>query len=142
MINKRIILSGVAAGVICHFMQSSGAYLFFDRYYLESPDIVRDSTYLVGVYYLLLNLLVGQVVAHLACYLKSVWEAPGWQIGIRAGLILWAASSPVWIIKRQILLKLSNWLLLEIVFDLAVYIIIGAIAGLITGRLTAESNEE
>ena len=134
MLNKRIIWSGLAAGVLCHILQGVAAYLVFDRFYLQNPDLIRDSSMLVGFFYLAINLIVGLVIALLAHYLKRVWTVSDWQIGLRAGLIVWAASSPVFILRRQILLNLSNWLLLEIPVDLAIYAVIGMVAGFLTGR--------
>lgn len=134
MFDKKIIWAGLAAGVIGHIMQGTGAYLVFDRFYLENPDLVRDSDMIVAVYYLALNLIIGLVIAHLAVYLRNTWKETDWLTGIRAGFIIWAASSPVFIIKRQIILKLSNWLLLEIAADLVIYVIMGGAAGFLTGR--------
>ena len=134
MFNKKTIWAGLAAGVLGHIMQGMDAYLFFDRFYLENPDLVRDSGMIVAVYYLALNLLIGVVIAHLAVYLRNTWKEADWKVGIRAGFIIWAASSPVFIIKRQILLRLSNWLLLEIAADLVIYVIMGAVAGFLAGR--------
>ncbi|MFH1700940.1 MAG: hypothetical protein ABIE07_10165 [Candidatus Zixiibacteriota bacterium] len=131
---KRIILAGAAAGVLCHIFQGTAAYLLFDRYYLANPDIVRDSTRIVGFYYLILNSIVGVAIAYLSALLMKVFDEPDWRVEIKSGLIIWAASSPVWIIKRQIILKLSNWLLFEIVLDFLIYAIIGAVAGYLVGR--------
>jgi len=134
VLNKKIIWAGLAAGVMGHIMQGMGAYLVFDRFYLENPDLVRDSSMIVAVYYLALNLVIGLVIAHLSVYLRNTWKEADWRVGVRAGFIIWAASSPVFIIKRQIILKLSNWLLLEIAADLVIYIIMGAVAGFLAGR--------
>lgn len=142
MLNKRVIWSGLAAGVLCHILQGTAAYLFLDRFYLQNPDMIRDSSMLVGVFYIILNLITGLVVAHLTYYLKSIWTVSDWQIGVRAGLIVWAASSPVFIIKRQIILNLSHWLLLEIPVDLVTYAVIGAVAGFLTGRGIIDSGKE
>lgn len=134
MLNKRIIWAGLAAGVLGHILQGIGAYLVFDRFYLENVDLVRDSGMIVSFYYLALNLVVGLVIAYLSYYLQKLKSGADWRTGVRAGLIIWAASSPVFIIKRQIVLKLSNWLLLEIVADLIIYLVIGAAAGFLIGR--------
>jgi len=142
MIHKKVIVAGLAAGVLCHIFQGAAAYLFFDRFYLENPDLIRDSSRLVGFYYLALNLIVGLVISYLAYYLKSVWKSVDWIAGIRAGMIVWVASSPVFIIKRQIIFKLSNWLLLEIAADFLIYIIIGAVAGFLSGRGIVENTKE
>ncbi|MEE9443851.1 MAG: hypothetical protein V3V99_14400 [candidate division Zixibacteria bacterium] len=131
---KRIILAGAAAGVLCHIFQGTAAFLIFDRFYLANPDIVRDSTHLVGFYYLVLNLIVGVAIAYLSALLLKFLDEPDWRVGIKSGLIIWVASSPVWIIKRQIVLNLSNWLLFEIVIDFLIYGIIGAVAGFLLGR--------
>ena len=142
MSNKRVVWAGLAAGVLCHFMQGTAAYLFFDRFYLANPDIIRDSSHLVGIYYLFLNLIVGLVIAHLTYWLKAIWDEVDWLTGIKAALVIWAGSSPVWIIKRQILINLSNWLLLEIVADFIIYAVIGAVAGYLVGRGITEPGEE
>ncbi len=134
MTNKKIIWAGLAAGVVGHILQGLAAYLLFDRFYLENPDLVRDSVRLIAVYYLALNLVIGVIIAFLSHYLSKVWRGPDWLIGIRAALLIWAASSAVFIIKRQIILKLSNWLFLEIVSDLIIYIVMGAVAGFLAGR--------
>lgn len=141
MWNKKTIWAGLAAGVIGHIMQGLAAYLFFDRFYLENPDLVRDSGMIVAVYYLALNLIIGLVIAHLSVYLRRVWNQADWRVGINSGLIIWAASSPVFIIKRQIILKLSNWLLLEIAADLVIYTVMGAAAGFLAGRGIIEKNK-
>ena len=142
MINRRIIWGGVAAGVLCHILQGLAAYLIFDRFYLENPDIVRDATLLVGVYYLIINMILGIAVASLTWLLSSVWTEALWKIGLKAGFLIWAVSSPIWIIKRQILLRLSNWLLFEIVTDLIVYAVIGMVAGLLVGRRIGDREKE
>jgi hypothetical protein len=132
--NKKTIWAGLAAGVLGHILQGFGAYLFFDLFYLQNPDLVRDSDMIVAVYYLGINLVIGLVIAHLSVILTRVWNQADWLVGIKAGLIIWAASSPVFIIKRQIILRLSNWLLLEIAADLIIYVIMGAVAGFLAGR--------
>lgn len=142
MINKRIFWVGLAVGVLLHILQGAGAYLLFDRFYLQNPDIVRDPGLIVGVYYLLINLALGIVIAHLAYYFHAVWSQGSWKIGLKAGLILWAGSSPIWIVKRQILLKLSNWLLLEIIADLIVYSLAGILAGYLAGIVIRKEREE
>lgn len=131
---KRIILAGAAAGVLCHIFQGTAAYLFFDRFYLANPDIVRDSTRLVGFYYMILNLIVGLAIAYLSALLLKLLDESDWRVGIKSALLIWVASSPVWIIKRQIILNLSNWLLFEMVVDLFIYGLIGAVAGFLLGR--------
>jgi len=138
MSNKRVIWAGLAAGVLCHILQGIGAYLFFDLFYLENPDILRDAGFLVGPIYLAVNLIVGLVISHLAFYLKAVWDDPDWLVGMKAAFFVWAASSPVFIVKRQVILKLSYWLLLEILSDLIIYLIIGALAGFLCGRGISE----
>lgn len=142
MRNKRVIWSGLAAGVLCHIMQGVSAYLLFDRYYLENPDLIRDSSLMVGFYYLAVNLIVGLVISYLAFYLKTVWNDADWLVGVRVGLIVWLASSPVFIIKRQIILNLSPWLILEILTDLIIYALIGAVAGFLTGRGIIEPGKD
>jgi len=47
--NKKTIWAGLAAGVLGHILQGFGAYLLFDRFYLENPDLVRDSDMIVAV---------------------------------------------------------------------------------------------
>ncbi len=142
MINKRVMWSGIAAGVLCHILQGTGAYFIFDRFYFENPDIVRDPGLIVGVYYLLINLLLGLVIAHLAYFLKGVWEEAGWITGLKAGLFIWAGSSPIWIAKQQILLKLSNWLLLEIILDAVIYSVVGIVTGYLVGRRILDKRKE
>ncbi len=142
MTDKKTIWAGLAAGLLGHILQGFGAYLLFDRFYLENPELVRDSGMIVAVYYLALNLIIGLVIAHLAVYLRKVWDQADWMVGIKAGFIIWAGSSPVFIIKRQIILKLSNWLLLEIAADLIIYVIIGAVAGFLAGRGIIERKEK
>lgn len=142
MVNKRILWAGVAAGVLCHILQGSGAYLLFDRFYFENPDIVRDPGLIVGVYYLIINVVLGIVMAHLAYYFHAVWETASWNIGLRAGIVLWAGSSPIWIAKRQILLKLSNWLLLEIIADAIIYSLVGILAGYLVGIIVRREAKE
>ncbi len=134
MTHRRIIAAGLAAGVLCHILQGASAYFLLDRFFLENPDLIRSSSRLVGFYYLGLNLLIGLTVSYLSFFLKSVFDGPDWKIGIKAALFLWAASSPVFIIRRQILFDLSDWLYLEIISDFTVYIIIGAVAGYLSGR--------
>lgn len=139
---KRIFWAGLAAGVLCHMLQGFAAFLFFDRLYLQNAELVRDAGRIVGLAYLVVNLAVGIVIAHLAWYLHKVWTGNDWQVGMKTGIIIWAASSPVFILKRQIILSLSQWLLLEIVTDLIIYAFIGAVAGLLIGRGAAEPNQE
>jgi hypothetical protein len=123
-------------------MQGFGAYLFFDRLYLENAALVRDAGRIVGLVYLLLNLSVGVVIAYLTWHLQKVWTGNSWQVGMKTGVIVWAVSSPVFILKRQIILTLSQWLLLEIIVDLIIYALIGAVAGLLIGRGIVENNRE
>ncbi len=132
--DKRIIWAGLAAGVLGHILQGLFAFILFDRFYLENPDLIRDSSWLVAVYYLALNLIVGLVIAFLANTLMKVWKDPDWRVGLKSGILVWAASSPVFVIKRQIILQLSNWLLLEIVADFIIYAVMGAAAGFLVGR--------
>lgn len=142
MVNKRIIWAGLAAGVLGHILQGLGAYLAFDRFYLVNPDLVRDSDMMVSFYYLGLNLVVGLVIAYLAFHLQKLKSGADWQAGAKAGLIIWAASSPIFIIKRQIILKLSDWLLLEIIADFIIYLIMGAAAGFLIGRGIVDTKEQ
>jgi hypothetical protein len=142
MTDRKTIWAGLAAGVVGHILQGMGAYLFFDRFYLENPDLVRDSVRLVAIYYLALNLVIGIVIAYLSQYLSQLWRGPDWLIGVRAALLIWIASSAVFIIKRQIILKLSNWLFLEIAADFIIYAIMGAIAGFLAGRGIIEKEIE
>lgn len=131
---KRIIASGLAAGVLLHIMQGFGAYFIFDRFYLVNPDLIRDGTIYSGFYFLGLNCIAGLAIAAISQGLKNVWSGDDWFVGIKAGLIIWMASSPVYVLKRHIIFDLSNWLILEIVFDLVVYVIAGAVAGFLCGR--------
>lgn len=133
-IDKKTLWAGLAAGVLGHILQGLAAFFLFDRFYLENPELVRNSSWLVAIYYLALNLIVGLVIAYLAATLMKVWSDPDWKIGLKAGLLVWAASSPVFIMKRQIILRLSNWLLAEIVTDFLIYAAIGATAGFLAGR--------
>jgi len=133
-IDKKTIWAGLAAGVMGHIMQGLAAFFLFDRFYLENPDLIRNSSLLVAVYYLALNLIVGLVIAYLAETLMKLWDDPDWKVGIKSGLLVWVASSPVFIIKRQIMLQLSNWLLFEIVTDFIIYAVMGATAGFLVGR--------
>jgi hypothetical protein len=142
MLHKRIIWAGLAAGVLCHIMQGIASYLYFDRFYLENTDLVRDLGYMVALYYLILNLIIGVAIAYLAASLKNVWKGADSIVGMKAGFIIWAASSPVFVAKRQIILKLSNWLLLEILADLIIYIVIGAVAGFLTGSGIIDKKED
>lgn len=142
MPHKRIIWAGLAAGVLCHIMQGFGAYLFFDRLYLENAELVRDAGRIVGLVYLLVNLTVGIIIAYLTWHLHKVWKGNDWQIGMKTGVIVWAVSSPVFILKRQIILTLSQWLLLEIITDLVIYALIGAVAGFLIGRGIVENHRE
>lgn len=142
MWNKKTIWAGLAAGVLGHILQGFGAYLFFDRFYLQNPDLVRDSGMIVAVYYLGINLLIGLVIVHLAVYLSKIRNQADWEVGIMAGFIIWAGSSPVFIIKRQIILRLSNWLLLEIAADLIIYVIMGAVGGYLAGRGIVEKESK
>ena len=142
MVGKKVIWAGLAAGVLCHILQGMTAYVFFDRFYLANPDLVRDATRLVGIYYLMVSLITGLVIAYLAHFLKSVWPLVDWQVGIAAGVLVWASSSLTYVIKRQILLNLSNWLLLEIPADLVIYAVSGAVAGYLVGRGIVESKTE
>lgn len=139
---KRILWAGLAAGVLCHMLQGFAAFLFFDRLYLQNAELARDAGRIVGLAYLVVNLGVGIVIAALTWYLHKVWTGNDWQVGMKTGIIIWAASSPVFILKRQIILSLSQWLLLEIVTDLVIYAFIGAVAGLLIGRGAAEPHQE
>jgi hypothetical protein len=141
MLNKKVIWAGLAAGVLCHILQGFGAFLIFDHFYLQSPDLVRDSGWIVAIYYLLLNLVTGLVIAHLAHFLMRVWKGADWEIGLKTGVVVWAASSVVFVIKRQILLRLSGWLALEIVADLIIYAVAGALAGYLVGRGIVEKEK-
>ncbi|NMC42368.1 MAG: hypothetical protein GYA46_00470 [candidate division Zixibacteria bacterium] len=132
----------MAAGVLCHMLQGFAAFLFFDRLYLQNAELARDAGRMVGLAYLVVNLGVGIVIAALTWYLHKVWTGDDWQVGMKTGIIIWAASSPVFILKRQIILSLSQWLLLEIVTDLIIYAFIGAVAGLLIGRGAAEPHQE
>ena len=142
MINRKTVVAGLAAGVLCHILQGAAAYFVLDRYYLENPDLVRDSSRLVGFYYLGLNLIIGLVISHLSMHLKNVFNSSDWLMGIKAALYIWAGSSLVFIIKRQIILNLSNWLILEIVSDFFIYCIVGAVAGYLSGRGIVETVRE
>lgn len=139
---KKVIWAGLAAGVLCHIMQGFAAYLFFDRLYLQNADLVRDIGPIVGMLYLVMNLIIGLVISHLAWYLQKVWKGSDWQVGMKTGIIIWVASSPVFILKRQIILALSQWLLLEIIVDFAIYAVIGAVAGYLIGRGIIETKSE
>jgi len=139
---KKIIWAGLAAGVVGHILQGIGAYVLFDRFYLENPDLVRDSVRLVAIYYLALNLIIGIIIAYLSYYLSQVWRGPDWLIGARAALFIWCASSAVFVIKRQIILKLSNWLFLEIAADFIIYAFMGAVAGFLVGRGIVEKESQ
>ena len=134
MLNKRAVWAGLSAGVIGHIMQGAAAYFFFDRFYLANADLVRDANWATGFYYLFLNMIVGTVIAHVSQYLQATRPEPDWKAGIKAGLLIWAASSPIWVIRRQIILKLPNWLILEIPVDLVIYTVMGALAGFLVGR--------
>ncbi len=142
MPHKKVIWAGLAAGVLCHIMQGFSAYLFFDRLYLQNADLVRDIGPIVGMLYLVMNLIIGLVISHLAWYLQKVWRGSDWQVGMKTGIIIWVASSPVFILKRQIILALSQWLLLEIIVDFAIYAVIGAVAGYLIGRGIIETKSE
>ncbi len=133
-IDKKTIWAGLAAGVLGHILQGLVAFSLFDRFYFENPDLIRNSSWLVAIYYLALNLIVGLVIAYLAETLMKVWKDPDWKVGLKIGLLVWAASSPVFIVKRQIILQLSNWLLFEIVTDFIIYGVMGATAGFLVGR--------
>lgn len=133
-IDKKMIWAGLAAGVLGHILQGLAAFFLFDRFYLENPELIRNSSWLVAFYYLALNLIVGLVIAFLAQTLMKVWNDPDWKVGIKTGLLVWMASSPVFIIKRQIILQLPNWLLFEIVTDFIIYAVMGATAGFLVGR--------
>lgn len=141
MFTRRIIAAGIIAGVLLHITQSVAGYFIFDRFYLQNPDLVRDLGIWVGLYYLVINIVIGLAIACLSACLRDVWPLPGWQVGMRTACIIWAASSPVFIIKRQILLKLSNWLLLEILSDLIIYAVAGALAGTLAGRLHRDTRK-
>jgi hypothetical protein len=141
-INKRTIWAGLAAGVLGHILQGLCAVFLFDRFYLENPDLVRDSSWFVAAYYLGLNLLVGLIMAYLAGVFRKIRDDPDWKIGLKAGLLVWAASSPVFVIKRQIMLQLSNWLLLEIAADFVIYAVMGATAGFLAGRGIARQEQQ
>jgi hypothetical protein len=134
VLNKKTIIAGLAAGILGNILHGIGAYLLFDRFYLENPDLARDLGILVTFYYLALDLMIGMIIAYLSVCFRKAFKLVDWQAGIRAGFIIWIASSPVFIIKRQIMFKLSNWLLMEIGADLVIYIIMGAAAGFLAGR--------
>lgn len=140
-IDKKTIWAGLAAGVLGYILQGLAAIFIFDRFYLENPELVRESSWFVGVYYLALNLVVGLVIAYLAAALMKVWKDPDWKVGLKAGLLVWAASSPVFIIKRQIIMQLSNWLLVEIVTDFLIYAVMGVTAGFLAGRGIIQKEE-
>jgi hypothetical protein len=86
MPHKKIIWAGLAAGVLCHIMQGFGAYLIFDRLYLQNAELVRDAGRIVGVIYLILNLGIGVVIAYLTWYLQKLWKGTDWQVGLKTGL--------------------------------------------------------
>lgn len=138
---KRLIAAGLAAGLLCHILQGTAAYLIIDRFYLENPDLIRDSSRIVGLYYMALNMVIGLVMAYLSLHLRLSLHDADWMAGIKAALLLWVASSPIYIIKRQIIFDLSNWLLLEIITDLIIYIIAGATAGFLVGRGIVEKTD-
>ena len=139
---KKLIAAGLAAGLLCHILQGTAAYLVIDRFYLENPDLVRDSSRIVGLYYMALNMIVGLAMAYLSLQFRKSLGDSDWLSGIKAGLILWVASSPIYIIKRQIIFDLSNWLLLEIVTDLIIYVVVGATAGFLVGRGIVENSDK
>lgn len=142
MINRKVIVAGLAAGVLYHIFQGAAAYFIFDQFYLENPDIIRDSNPFVGYYYLGVNIIVGLVIAILARHLKNVFPDSDWKSGIRAAIFIWAGSSLVFTLKRQIILNLSSWLMLEIVSDFFIYCLVGAIAGYLSGRGIVEKTKE
>jgi hypothetical protein len=139
---RKVIWAGLAAGVVAHILQGMAAYSLLDRFFLENPDLVRDSGREVAVIYLSLNLLVGLVISHLAWYLKDRWSGPDWLVGIKVGFIVWVVSSPVYIITRQVILALSPFLYLEILTDCVVYIMAGAVAGWLVGRGITEKRKD
>jgi hypothetical protein len=142
MINRKVIVAGLAAGVLYHILQGGAAYFIFDQFYLENPDIIRDSNPFVGYYYLGVNIIVGLVIAILACHLKNVFPDSDWKSGVRAAIFIWAGSSLVFTLKRQIILNLSSWLILEIVSDFFIYCLVGAVAGYLSGRGIVEKTKE
>ena len=131
---NRMVWAGLVAGVIGHILQGIMAFLFFDRYYLAHTELLRDVGHAVGIYYLIPNLIVGLVLSYIAVHFKKISPRPDWQIGGRVGVLVWAASSAVVIIKRQIIFDLSNWLLLEMLSDLLIFAFMGTIAGFLSGH--------
>ena len=142
MITRKVIVAGLAAGILFHILQGAAAYFIFDQFYLENPDIIRDSNPFVGYYYLGVNVIVGLVISVLSGYLKNVFPDSDWKTGVKAALFIWVGSSLVFILKRQIILNLSNWLLLEIVSDFFIYCLVGAVAGYLSGRGIVEKVKE
>jgi hypothetical protein len=117
-----------------HILQGVSAYLIFDRFYLEFPDFLRETEPGIGFLYLFPNLLVGLAISIMAAYIRQGKQYADWKAGTIAGVLAWAVSSPIVIVKRQIIFKLSNWLLCEIAVDLVIFLIVGALAGFLAGR--------
>lgn len=132
--HNKTLWAGLAAGVLGHILQGMMAFLFFDRFYLAHAELLRDVSHAVGLYYLVPNLIVGVIISYLTMQLKKISARPNWQVGGMTGVMIWAASSAVVIVKRQIIFDLSNWLLLEIISDLFIFAFMGALAGFLTGH--------
>lgn len=130
----KVIWAGLAAGVLVHILQGVSAYLIFDRFYLENPDFLREAGQGIGFLYLIPNLVIGVAISSMAYFIHQGKRFPDWKAGLIAGILAWGVSSPIVIVKRQIIFKLSNWLLLEIAVDLAILVLVGMVAGFLAGR--------
>ena len=139
---KRILTIGLAVGLFGHLAQAAAAYFLWDPLYLATPELARDPGHITVFYYLGLGLVVGVVLSYLIYLLQYVWPQSFIKIGIRAAFLLWAASSPIYILKRQLILDLSLWLILEIVTDLIIYILMGALAGFAYNAVASLSGKE
>jgi len=133
---------GALVGLFGHMAQAALSYLFWDPLYLTVPELARDPGRMALFYYLALGLVVGLVLTYLVYLLQYVWAQPFWVIGIRSAFLLWAASSPVYILKRQLILDLSFWLILEILTDLIIYILMGTLAGFAFHVIASLSGKE
>ena len=95
---------------------------------------VVEAGRLAGFYYLIPNLVIGLVISYLGHALQKEISRPDWQVGAIAGFFVWAGSSPIVIVKRQIIFDLSNWLLLEIITGLLIFMLVGAMTGYLCNR--------
>lgn len=139
---RKIIIIGLIVGVFSHIAQGTASFFLWDQFYLKTPELARDLGAMTSIYYLGLNLVVGMALSYLIYLYQFIWAQSFRLIGFRAAILLWAVSSPVYILKRQLILQLSPWLILEVFSDLLIYSIAGVAAGFIYQVAATMTNKE